>query len=154
MQRKSTALVGVAVVAALVFALGAGAAGAAKHGPGGNSAAAKACQGTGYLDLVREDGTAFGTPGACVGYAARGGTLAPKRTWKGVCTDDLAGSFSKDASNNTIIWFCDWFGIPKEKFEAFGEALEPWCPGTQLARTWFPPGEGRANYTCLTGLPA
>ena len=71
MQRKSAALVGVAVLAALVFALGAGSAGAAKHGPGGNSAAAKACQGTGYLDLVREDGTAFGTPGACVGYAAR-----------------------------------------------------------------------------------
>jgi hypothetical protein len=154
MQRKSTALVGVAVLAALVFALGAGAAGAANHGPGGNSAAAKACQGTGYLDLVREDGTSFGTPGACVGYAARGGTLAPKRTWERVCTDDLAGSFSKDASDGTITWFCDWFGIPKEQFEAYGDALEPWCPGTQMAFLWFPPGEGRANYTCLTGLPA
>jgi hypothetical protein len=150
MKRKSMALAG--VVIALVLALASGAAGAAKDGPGGNSAAAKACQGTGYLDLVREDGTAFGTPGACVSYAARGGTLAPK--WESVCTDDLAGSFSKDASGKTIIWSCDWFGVPKDQFEAFGQALEPWCPGTQLARTWFPPGEGRANYTCLTGLPA
>jgi hypothetical protein len=154
MQRASTPLVGVAVVVALIFALGTGVAGAAKHGPGGNSAAAKACQGTGYLDLVREDGTAFGTPGACVAYTARGGTLAPKRTWESVCTDDLAGSFSKDTSQNSIIWFCDWVRIPKEQFEAFGEALEPWCPGTQMALLWFPPGEGRANYTCLTGLPA
>ena len=45
---------------------------------GGNSAAARACQGGGYSSLVGvQDGqiTTFGTTGECVSYAARGGRL-------------------------------------------------------------------------------
>lgn len=43
-------------------------------GPG-NSDAAKACQKGGYADLIGADGTQFANEGACVSYAARGGTL-------------------------------------------------------------------------------
>ena len=42
----------------------------------GNAAAAKACQKDGYLRLVGADGTTFTTVGACVSFAARGGTFA------------------------------------------------------------------------------
>lgn len=47
-------------------------------GPGGNSANAKLCQKGGWEDLQRSDGTPFANQGACVSYAARGGTLEPK----------------------------------------------------------------------------
>ena len=71
------------------FALGTGVAGAAK---GGNSANAKKCQGTGYLDWVDANGNAFANPGACTSYAAKkGNELQPKpvRTWQSVCEDEL-----------------------------------------------------------------
>jgi hypothetical protein len=42
----------------------------------GNSDAAKACQQGGYLGLLGSDGTTFSNTGACVSYAARGGTFA------------------------------------------------------------------------------
>jgi hypothetical protein len=41
----------------------------------GNSAAAHACQQSGYLTLVRADGSNFTSVADCVGYAANGGTL-------------------------------------------------------------------------------
>jgi len=41
----------------------------------GNSAAAAACRQGGYTELVRADGSRFANVGACVSYAARGGTL-------------------------------------------------------------------------------
>lgn len=47
---------------------------AARAEPGGNSAAAKACQGEGYKSLVGTSG-GFTNVGACVSYAARGGTF-------------------------------------------------------------------------------
>jgi hypothetical protein len=47
----------------------------ASAAPGGNAWAAKACQKGGYVDWVREDGTAFATTGECVSYAARHGQL-------------------------------------------------------------------------------
>ncbi|MBW0093803.1 hypothetical protein I4I73_31090 [Pseudonocardia sp. KRD-184] len=42
---------------------------------GDNSDAAKLCQGGGYADYQRSDGTRFANEGACVSYAARGGQL-------------------------------------------------------------------------------
>ena len=78
------------VVAVLVFACAAVAlapvAGAKKPpgtpggggggGNGGNSAAAHKCQHGGYLSLVGSDGTTFRNTGACVSFAAHGGTFA------------------------------------------------------------------------------
>jgi hypothetical protein len=52
---------------------------AAKNGPGpgkGNSAAAKRCQKGGYKSLVGANGKTFRNVGACVSYAAHGGTFA------------------------------------------------------------------------------
>jgi hypothetical protein len=42
---------------------------------GGNSANAKLCQKGGWQTLVRSDGSSFANQGACVSYAAQGGTL-------------------------------------------------------------------------------
>jgi hypothetical protein len=47
---------------------------------GGNSAAAKACQKGGWEDLQRTNGTSFANQGACVSYAAKGGTLVSEQT--------------------------------------------------------------------------
>ena len=44
---------------------------------GGNSASAKHCQQQGWIGLVRTDGSTFANEGACVSYAAHGGTLVP-----------------------------------------------------------------------------
>ncbi len=44
----------------------------------GNADAAAACRGDGYQAYVRADNSGFDTVGACVSYAARGGTLYSK----------------------------------------------------------------------------
>jgi hypothetical protein len=43
---------------------------------GGNSESAKLCQKDGWQNLFRSDGSAFVDEGACVSYAAHGGTLS------------------------------------------------------------------------------
>ncbi len=63
--------------AAIAFALMAMIATALPAVAGGNASASAACEGTGYLDWTDADGNAFRNAGACVSYAARGGTLAP-----------------------------------------------------------------------------
>lgn len=45
--------------------------------PGGNSFASAACADRGYLDWTDAAGNAFRNAGACVSYAAHGGTLVP-----------------------------------------------------------------------------
>jgi hypothetical protein len=45
---------------------------------GGNSDNAKACQQSGWQNLVRQDGTGFKNAGDCVSYAAQGGVLNAK----------------------------------------------------------------------------
>ena len=93
MRASSMFLATGAAAAALVFALFGGVAPAAKHGPGGNSDAAQACQKTGYQDWVREDGSAFETSDECTAYVAEGGTLQPKPTFANVCTV-VGGTFT------------------------------------------------------------
>jgi hypothetical protein len=44
---------------------------------GGNSDNAKACQQSGWQNLVRQDGSGFKNTGDCVSYAAQGGVLKP-----------------------------------------------------------------------------
>lgn len=71
-MRKQAALLVALVAVALAIAVPLAAA-----DPGnGNSDAAKACQKGGYLSLVGSDGTTFDNVGACVSYAAHGGTFA------------------------------------------------------------------------------
>jgi hypothetical protein len=62
-----------AVTLALLAALALAAPAAAKSG--GNAAASAACEGDGYLEWTDSAGNAFRNAGACVSYAAHGGTL-------------------------------------------------------------------------------
>ena len=45
--------------------------------PGGNSAASAACKNGGYVNFTDTSGNPFRNEGACVSYAAHGGTLVP-----------------------------------------------------------------------------
>jgi len=81
MTRRTGLLAAVLVACLALFAPIAG----AKKPPGspsgggggrGNSGAAHKCQHGGYLSLVGSDGTTFRTTGACVSFAAHGGTFA------------------------------------------------------------------------------
>ena len=66
----------VSAAALIVIALLFGATSVARADQGGNSGAAHACQQGGYLSMVGLDGTTFDNVGACVSYAAHGGTFA------------------------------------------------------------------------------
>jgi hypothetical protein len=69
---KRSMLLGVLVlIVALIAPLSAAAA------PGGNAAAARACQKDGYTQWTTADGLTFKNAGQCTSYAARGGVLTP-----------------------------------------------------------------------------
>jgi hypothetical protein len=73
-RSRRTAAIALALLSALALAAPA----AANPGnAGGNSDASAACEGGGYADWTDADGNAFRNAGACVSYAARGGTLTP-----------------------------------------------------------------------------
>jgi hypothetical protein len=81
-------------------------------GKGGNSAAAHACQHGGYKNFVRSDGTSFKNTGACVSYAAHGGTLVAKTRSQLDC-ESLGGTFSTNPATDlllytgTVVWTCN-----------------------------------------------
>jgi hypothetical protein len=80
---------------------------AAKSKPGGNSNAAHLCQHGGWKHWVREDQTPFKNSGACVSYAAHGGTLTePKSAAQRLC-ESLGGVFAPGNSGNTL-WYCTY----------------------------------------------
>ena len=60
---------------------------------GGNSEAAQACQKGGYADLVRSDGSTFANAGACVSYAALGGTFVAVTLTATFVPDPSRGGF-------------------------------------------------------------
>lgn len=77
MRGRTALLAGALAVFVLAAAPLAGAKPGPKPGPGsGNSDAAKKCQKGGYKSLVGADGTTFRNVGACVSFAAHGGTFA------------------------------------------------------------------------------
>jgi hypothetical protein len=73
-RRRPVVLVAVTmlVVSVLTFSFVA----EAKPSGGNNKLNAKACQGTGYQSLYRQDGTGFTNADECASYAAQGGVLA------------------------------------------------------------------------------
>ena len=133
MAGKSTGLAGAAIVIALVFALGTGVAGAAK---GGNSANAKKCQGTGYLDWVDANGNAFANPGACTSYSAKGSELQPKPTTptaESVCESFPGWDFTDvnpSPAPGEDFWFCQTLAQPPPGNPPPGmvAGLTPFCP--------------------------
>ncbi|MBD0330391.1 MAG: hypothetical protein ICV64_09860 [Thermoleophilia bacterium] len=104
-MRFPTTLTAVAVLAAL-GALVLASAAAAENG--GNSANAKLCQKGGWEELVDADGGAFANAGACVSYAARGGTFGQTAgpTWSLVvsaCATPLEGFTCAKASGSGLL---------------------------------------------------
>ena len=88
-------------------------------GKGGNSAAAHACQHGGWKTLFRSDFTPFKNQGACVSYAAHGGTLTTKTQSQLDC-EAAGGTFTTgglDPTSLPIAWSCGPL------------ALDSRCPG-------------------------
>ena len=83
---------------------------------GGNSENAKRCQKGGWQTLHRsEDGRSFASQGACVSYAAKGGTLTAKTKSQLDC-EAFGGTFSTDPTTDhvglsdrfgAVVWTCD-----------------------------------------------
>jgi len=68
---RRSAAIALAAFSILAFA------GPALAASGGNSAASTACANGGYVNFTDTSGNAFRNEGACVSYAAHGGTLVP-----------------------------------------------------------------------------
>jgi hypothetical protein len=106
-KRMKTACV-LALFAAVSLALTVAPASAKPGNPkaGGNSKAAHQCQHGGWKNLRRADQTPFKNTGACVSYAARGGTLtAPKSAAQLLC-ESFGGVFAPGSGN--ALWFCTY----------------------------------------------
>jgi hypothetical protein len=88
-------LVGVVVTAALVAAPA-----SAQELPS-PLAATHPCQ-DGHTQLLREDGSAFATPGDCVSYAARGGAVIEPLTGASC----RLGLGPKEGADPHLIWTC------------------------------------------------
>jgi hypothetical protein len=73
---------------------------------GGNSKAAHQCQKGGWRNWRRADQTSFKNAGACVSYAAHGGTLtAPKSAAQLLC-ESFGGVFAAGSGNK--LWLCTY----------------------------------------------
>src|SRR4029079_6043744 len=85
------------LVCCAVLALTVGVA-TATGGNGGNSANAKLCQKNGWVTLYRSDGNPFANEGACLAYAAKGGTFATGTLTINVVVNtlDATGSAAQD----------------------------------------------------------
>jgi hypothetical protein len=105
-----------------VFALMVGVATATAGG--GNSANAKKCQNGGWQTLVRSDGTSFTSEGACVSYAARGGTLTTPttKTKSQLDCEALGGTFA--TGTLPVLWTCNgWTANDPAAFDSGGNLL-------------------------------
>jgi hypothetical protein len=78
----------------------------AKSKPGGNSKAAHLCQHGGWKHWVRADQTPFKNGGACVSYAAHGGTLTEPKSAAQLLCESLSGVFAAGSGNT--LWFCTY----------------------------------------------
>lgn len=78
-------------------------------GKGGNSIAAHSCQHGGWKTLFRSDFSPFKNQGACVSYAAHGGTLTVKTQAQLDC-ESFGGTFALGGtySLGTSVWTCQW----------------------------------------------
>ena len=85
---------------------------------GGNAAASAACEGTGYTGWTDTEGNAFRNAGACVSYAARGGTLVPVV----VDTNPFSVRYSAASANGFMV-------------TVTGSGLEPGSP-VDVILTW------------------
>jgi len=121
-------------------------------GKGGNSAAAHACQHGGYKNFVRSDGTSFKNTGACVSYAAHGGTLVAKTQSQLDC-ESFGGTFGTSpvlvGSFTTVMWVCNgWTNTGATDFATKSTTLTTDCNADGGLLAWAATIPGSANATC------
>jgi hypothetical protein len=120
-----------ALFAALALTVGVATANAGHghgNGNGGNSAAAHACQHGGYKSLTRSDGTTFKNTGACVSYAAHGGTLVAKSQAQLDC-ESFGGTFALGGPYllGTSVWTCTWTSTDATDYNTKSSTLDNDC---------------------------
>jgi hypothetical protein len=134
--------------AAIALTVGVSTASAGK-GKGGNSAAAHACHHGGYQNFVRADGTSFKNTGACVSYAAHGGTLVAKSQSQLDC-ESFGGTFGTENLTNgvgTVIWSCNgWVFTSPDYNVLINDCVAAGGGGFAENPAATP---GRANFTCF-----
>ena len=110
--RRSRPMAAIALALLSTLAL----AGPALAYSGGNSANSAACEDGGYANWTDADGNGFRNAGACVSYAARGGTLTP------VAVDPFSVSYRTGGANGFVATLT-------------GSGLAPFS-GVDLMLTW------------------
>ena len=122
---------------------------------GGNSESAKLCQKDGWRSLYTSAGTPFADQGACVSYAAQGGTLTTRaKTKSQLDCESLGGTFGADdqtGDTRSLLWSCNGNGVTAD---AAMFLLDEDCffydggGGT----TWVLVGtQGVSAYSCYSG---
>jgi hypothetical protein len=134
------------VFAALALTVGVSTASAGHghgKGKGGNSAAAHACQHGGYKNFTRSDATTFKNTGACVSYAAHGGTLVAKSQAQLDC-ESFGGAFTLGGtySLGTAVWSCQWANTDTTDFTTKSTTLQTDCFTLAPTGTVFYPNDG------------
>jgi hypothetical protein len=136
------------VAVALALSATSGSAGA------GNADNAKQCQKGGWTTYTRADGTSFANQGACVSYAARGGSLVPKDRAQVLC-ESFGGTFGmvNYGIGGTVLWSCSEFtgGMAAVSALAAECANDP-DSGDNSQFAYDPPFPGETslvNGTCL-----
>jgi len=142
----------VVVVLCALLALTVGAATATAGG--GNSAAAKACKKGGWKKLVRSDGSSFKNQGACVSYAAKGGTPVAKTRSQLDC-ESFGSVYSTDPGSDlsgivnlpggTFIWSCNGVTLSGAQFTT----LTNDCVADTNGLFAFGNANQSANYSCF-----
>lgn len=117
----------------------------ASAGNGGNSSNAKLCQKYGYQQLYTSTGQAFRNVGACVSYAARGGTPTTGANAQADC-EAAGGTYTTDPTTNqfglgTLIFSCLGYQssasdtLSLDCFRMGGNAFGYYVPGSPDPQT-------------------
>jgi hypothetical protein len=119
---------------------------------GGNSANAQACQQGGWKTLTRSDDTSFDNTGACVSYAAQGGTLTTSSL--ALC-ESYGGTFA--LGTGRTLWTCTgWSFTDMTNLSARHDNLAADCVsdgGSGLLLTSFTLDPNNADSACSLRRP-
>ena len=147
--RGALRILAIPVLIAVLGTLTVGAAAARPSGDGpGNSPNAQLCQKGGWMDLVREGGSPFGSVGACVAYAAMGGTPMPpgptlQEQWEAEC---VAGDGRVDTTEPLEAWQCG--EATALLSQATFDAMAPICTAAGGEPGGFSTGSSWVDITC------
>jgi hypothetical protein len=121
-----------------------------------NANNAKLCQKGGWKNLVRADQTHFKNQGACVSYAAHGGTPAPPKSAAQLACESFGGTYGNTDLVSpvigfqivSVVWTCN--AVPVANEPPALHQLSPPCSANGPSYQVFPaPGSGSVfNNTC------